>query len=167
MLAEFTPELRDQFLALLFSREQIARRSEDPWLCRNGGLISAHLSRQNPEYLHGSEMVERIYVAVRFLERLGSHNRLACYKLASLLRGSLSKSKRGRPSSSANPHETEFTRKVETVRSLVNAFAKKQHPWRDLLPERDLILEDYVGRFLWLTEGIRAIEAYSATESLP
>jgi hypothetical protein len=150
MFARFTPALRDQFLAWLFSEDQIARRSKDPRLRRRAGLLSAHLSRQNCKYLHGSDMAERIYVAVRLLERLGLHNRLSCYKVAARLPESFGKSRRGRPTSNAKAKETELGRKAETIRSLVNAFSKKQHPWRDLLPARDLLLEDYVGRFLWL-----------------
>lgn len=64
-------------------------------------------------------------------------------------------SRRGRPS--AHPKGSEFARKIETIRSIVNRFAKEQHPWSSLLPERDLILERYVGEFLFLRNA-RIIE---------
>ena len=156
MLARFTPELRDQFLDWLFSEDQVARRPKEPRLRRRAGLLSKHISLQRCDYLHGSDMVERIYVAVRVLERLGSHNRLACYKVAGLLPESFGESRRGKPTCKAKSEQTKPSRKAETVRSLVNAFAKKQHPWRDLLPARDLLVVEYVGRFLWLHNRMTA-----------
>jgi hypothetical protein len=152
-IPEITAEFAAKFLSWLLSEKQICRRSQDPRLRRRAGLLSAHVSRQKCTYLHGSDIVERIYVAVRVLQRCGLHNRRACAKVVRLLPPELlGGSLRGRPSKKAKLRINEFSRKVETVRSLVNSFSKKQHPWRSQLPERDLLVAYYVAQFLWLQE---------------
>ena len=169
---ETIPVLRDKeladFLALLFSDEEIARRPKKRSNAKRVGFLGMHISRQVCHYLHGSDLTERIYVAVRELQRGGLSNRRACAKVAKLpcpaLQGSLGKSRRGRPST--HPRGSEFSRKIETIRSIVNRFAKRQHPWKSLLPERDLILEGYVGRFLWLRKaGIVVGSEYTSAKN--
>jgi hypothetical protein len=152
MVPWFTREERADFQAWLFSDEQLARRPKDRKLAEKVGLLGTHLSRQHCRYLHGSDLTERIYVAVKELERSGISRRAASANVAKLpypaLQSHLGKSRRGRPS--AHPKGSEFSRKTETIRSVVNRFSMKQHPWKSLLPKRDLILERYVGEFLFL-----------------
>lgn len=146
---------RYAFRAWLFSEEAVARRPKDRKLARRTGLIGTHVSRQHCSYLHGSDLTERIYVAVVELERRGFPRLAACANVAKLsfpvVQSHLGKSRRGRPS--PKPKGTEFERKTGTVRSIVNSYLKNQHPWKPLLPERDVIVDRYVGEFLWLREA--------------
>jgi hypothetical protein len=154
---------RPDFLAWLFSEESVARRPKDRKLARKAGLLGTHVSKQHCSYLHGSDLTERMYVAVQEFQRSGFTRRAACANVAKLpfpvLQSHLGMSRRGRPS--AHPAGSKFERKTETIRSIVNSYLKNQHPWRSLLPERDLIVEQYVGEFLWLRkDGIVAGSRY-------
>ena len=143
----FGKQLGD-FLKWLFDEEEIARRSKDRKSVRRGGLLGSHVSKQGVRYLRGSDLTERSYVAVGVLELRDCGNRQACATVAKIPGLEQGKSLRGRPS--LHPKGNAFFRGVETIRSIVNRFAKRQHPWRSLLPHRDLLLEHYVGRFVWL-----------------
>jgi len=168
-IPELSDKQVDDFLKSLFVG--VARRPKDKKLARRAGLLGAHVSKQGVRYLHGSDQTELIYVAVRMLELRGRSNRQACATVAKIPGLELGKSRRGRPS--LHPKGNEFLRRAETIRSIVNRFAKKQHPWTSFLPHRDLILEHYVGCFIWLQRigivvgsksfrnpGERAIEAW-------
>lgn len=92
----------------------------------------------------GSDRTERIYVSVAALQSAGLDNYQACCEVAARLGPTLGTSGRGRPR--INPHSRQFADKVETVRSVYNSF-KLRHPWKEKLPERDLVCEQWCWRF--------------------
>lgn len=150
VIPEFTPEERSDFLKWLFSEEEIAHRSKDRKLAKYG-LVGKHVSKQHFRYLHGSDMTERIYVAVREFERAGFTNRGACRKVAVMLSEVLGRSRRGRPT--IHPKGDELSRKIGTVRSVFNTFAKRNLWGKSLLPAQDRTLTQYVREFLFLRKA--------------
>jgi hypothetical protein len=92
----------------------------------------------------GSDRTARIYVSVTALQGEGSNNNQACCEVADRWDSKLGGSRRGRPR--RNPGSREFADKVETVRSIYNRF-KLRHPWKEKLPERDLVYEQWCWRF--------------------
>jgi hypothetical protein len=129
MVPWLTREERADFLPWLFSDEQVARRPEDRKLAARVGQLGAHVSRQHCHYLHGTDLTERIYVAVKELERSGFIRRAASAIVARLpyaaLQSRLGKSRRGRPS--ARPKGSEFSRKIETIRRRMLLLRKAIH----------------------------------------
>src|SRR5713226_4571649 len=92
----------------------------------------------------GSDRSDRIYVSVTALQVASSENYQACCEVADRLKSTLGASRRGRPR--RIPRAREFADKVETVRSIYNRF-KLRHPWKEKLPERDLVYEQWCWRF--------------------
>jgi hypothetical protein len=92
----------------------------------------------------GSDRTERIYVSVTALQVAGSSNYHACCDVADRWESKLGASRRGRPRRTLRSRQ--FVDKVETVRSIYNRF-KLRHPWKEKLPERDLVYEQWCSRF--------------------
>jgi hypothetical protein len=92
----------------------------------------------------GSDRTARIYVSVTALQGAGSNNYQACCEVADRWDSKLGGSRRGRPRK--NPGSREPADKVETVRSIYNRF-KLRHPWKEKLPERDLVYQQWCWRF--------------------
>jgi hypothetical protein len=92
----------------------------------------------------GSDRPERIYVSVTALQGTGSNNNQACCEVADRWESKLGASRRGRPK--RTPRSREFADKVEIVRSMYNSF-KLRHPWKENLPEHDLVYEQWCWRF--------------------
>jgi len=92
----------------------------------------------------GSDRSERIYVSVTALLELGFDNSQACCEVADRWKSKLGHSRRGRPRKTLRPRE--FVDQVEIVRSTYNSF-KLRHPWKEKLPERDLVYEQWCWRF--------------------
>jgi len=92
----------------------------------------------------GSDRTERMYVSVTGLQKAGFDNYQACCEVADRLGSKLGASRRGGPR--RNPRTREFADKVETVRSIYNSF-KLRHPWKEKLPERDSVYEQWCWRF--------------------
>jgi hypothetical protein len=104
-------------------------------------LVTMHISRQTlPKYLRGSDLSERLYVSVEALKRAGYPQKEALVTVTELAQKLLVKSKRGRPSS--RPAKRDFMSTVQSVRSRVNAFAK-----RTQYAER--AFDWWVGEFVW------------------
>jgi hypothetical protein len=99
--------------------------------------VKAHARR-------GSDRPERIYVSVTALQGTGSNNNQACCEVADRWKSKLGASRRGRPR--RTPRFPEFADKVEIVRSMYNSF-KLRHPWKEKLPEHDLVYEQWCWRF--------------------
>jgi hypothetical protein len=92
----------------------------------------------------GSDRAERIYISVTALQEAGSNNYEACCEVADRWDSKLGGSRRGRHRKTPGPRE--FGDKVETVRSTYNSF-KLRHPWKEKLPEHDLVYEQWCWRF--------------------
>ncbi len=95
-------------------------------------------------FRRGSDRAERIYVSVTALQKGGFTNYQACCEVAGRLESRLGASRRGRPR--AHPGSGELADKVETVRSIYNRF-KLRHPWKEKLPERDLVYDQWCSQF--------------------
>lgn len=91
-----------------------------------------------------SDRTERIYVSVTALQEGGWTNYKACCEVAVRLGFKLGASRRGRPRT--NPGSRQSADSVETVRSLYNHF-KLRHPWKEALPQRDPVYEQWCWRF--------------------
>ncbi len=105
----------------------------------------------------GSDRTERIYVSVTALQGAGFDNYQACCEVAERLESKLGTSRRGRHR--RTPRSREFADKVETVRSIYNRF-KLRHPWKEKLPEHDLVYEQRCWRFRifqqWVADRVLA-----------
>jgi hypothetical protein len=99
----------------------------------------------------GSDRTERIYVSVRALQEAGFDNYQACCDVAERLESKLGTSRRGRPR--RTPRSREFADKVETVRSIYNRF-RLRHRWKEKLPERDLVYEQWCWRFRFFQQWV-------------
>ncbi len=99
----------------------------------------------------GSDRAERIYVSVTALQKGGLTNYQACCEVAGRLESKLGGSRRGRPRRTTRARE--FADKVETVRSIYNRF-KLRHPWKEKLPERDLVYEQWCWRFQFFQQWV-------------
>ena len=108
---------------------------------RKGLLVSTHLARQpGPKYLRGSDLSERLYVSVEALKRAGYSANEALIEVTVSAEKFLGKSKRGRPRLGATKRD--FMSKVESVRSMVNAFVRHKPFIEDVVDWR-------LGTFLW------------------
>jgi hypothetical protein len=112
----------------------------------------------------GSDRPERIYVSVTALQKAGFDNSQACCEVADKWKSKLGSSRRGRPRRTLLPRE--FADKVEIVRSMYNSF-KLRHPWKEKLPERDLVYDQWCSRFRlfqqWVADRVRSAVAASVT----
>lgn len=90
-------------------------------------LVAVHISRQPlPKYLRGSDLSERLYASTKILKRAGYTEKEALPIVAERAQKYLGTSNRGRRSSRELKRDLMST--LQTVRSMVNAFAKrKQH----------------------------------------
>jgi hypothetical protein len=107
-------------------------------------LQGRHISYGVKTHRHASDRAERIYVAIVALQGTGFSNYQACCEVADRLESKLGGSRRGRPRKIARPREPADN--VETVRSIYNRF-KLRHRWKEKLPERDLVYEQWCWRF--------------------
>ncbi len=92
----------------------------------------------------GSDRTERIYVSVVALQGAGFDNYQACCEVATRWDSKLGGSRRGRHRTT--PGSRQSADKVETVRSIYNSY-KLRHPWKEKLPEQDLVYEKWCGQF--------------------
>jgi len=117
---------------------EVATRS--PSKHQKAPLVAKHISRQIlPKYLRGSDLSERLYASAETLRRAGFAQKEALLIVAQSAQRYLGKSKRGRPS--AKTAKRDFMSTVQSVRSMVNAFAKRrQHTER--------AVKWWVGRFV-------------------
>ena len=92
----------------------------------------------------GSDRAERLYVSVKALQEAGSNNYQACCEVADRWQSRLGESRRGRPKRTHGSRE--FVDKVEIVRSIYNSY-KLRHPWKERLPEHDLVYEQWCWQF--------------------
>jgi len=107
-------------------------------------FLAKHMARQTvPKYLRGSDLSERLYVSFQVLVRAGYGHKEALVLVAEREKEFLRKSKRGRPR--LGNTEPGFFSSMESVRSMVNAFARRT---RDT--ERAVLF--WVGQFLWCRE---------------
>lgn len=135
------------------------RRQKLPLLARHVSYgVKAHLRR-------GSDRSERIYVSVTALQKAGSNNYQACSEVAGRWGSRLGGSRRGRPR--RNPGSPEFADRVETVRSTYNSF-RLRHPWKEQLPEHDLVYELWCWQFLRFQQWVadKVIAAVGETDSV-
>lgn len=148
--APLTPDATPAFICFVFSDE--ARRAPVRARRQRLPLRGRHISYGvKPLKLRGSDRTERVYVAVTALQRAGLGNYQACCEVAAALEFKLGESRRGRPRGSLRPRE--FADKVETVRSIYNSF-KLRHPWKEKLPECDLVYELWYGRFRFFLQWV-------------
>lgn len=104
-------------------------------------LVAKHISRQIlPKYLRGSDLSERVYASAKTLERAGYAQKEALPIVADHAKKFLGTSKRGRRN--ANATERDLMSTVQSVRSMVNAFAKRKQ-----YTER--AVDWWVGQFVW------------------
>jgi hypothetical protein len=104
-------------------------------------LVAKHISRQIlPKYLRGSDLSERVYASAETLRRAGYAQKEALPIVAQSAQKYLGKSRRGRPS--AKTTKRDFMSTVQSVRSMMNAFAKRKQ-----YTER--AVDWWVGRFVW------------------
>jgi hypothetical protein len=131
------------FVAFVLSDEarRASIRGRRPKVPLQGRHVSYGLKS---DLRRGSDRAERIYVSVIALQKAGYGNYQACCEVAARLEPKLGASRRGRPRKT--PRSREFADKVETVRSIYNSF-KIRHPWKEELPERDLVYEQWLSRF--------------------
>ena len=118
--------------------------------------VKVHLRR-------GSDRSERIYVSVTALQNGGLSNYQACCEVAGRWATKLGGSRRGRPRKTSRARD--FADKVETVRSIYNRF-KLRHPWKEQLPERDLVYEQWVSRFHFFQQGVAGRVLSAVSEGL-
>lgn len=100
----------------------------------------------------GSDRTERIYVSVTALQETGLGNYQACCEVANRWDSELGGSRRGRRRKTSRSREP--ADKVETVRSIYNGF-KLRHPWKEQLPERDLVYEQWCRNSVSFSNGPR------------
>lgn len=141
------------FVCFVFSDEahRPSVRGRRPKLPLQGRHVSYGVKTQR----HGSDRSERIYVAVKALQGAGYGNYQACCEVTGRMEAKLGTSRRGRPR--RIPRTRELADKVETVRSLYNRF-KLRHRWKEKLPERDVVYEQWCERFRlfqqWVAERV-------------
>lgn len=118
-------------------------------------FVSKHLARQtDPKYLRGSDLSERLFVSVEALRHAGYSPKEALVTVAELAQKFLGSSKHGRPRLGAI--EPDFWSVVESVRSMVNAFARRRR-------FTDTVVDWQVGQFLWA----RQLGAIVGSEFVP
>jgi hypothetical protein len=91
----------------------------------------------------GSDRPERLYVSVQSLQEAGSNNYQACCEVADKWKSKLGGSRRGQK---RTLRSREFADLVEIVRSAYNSY-KRRHPWKEKLPEHDLVYEQWCWQF--------------------
>lgn len=142
--------------ALDFARltlSEVATRA--PSKHQKAPFVSSHMARQTePKYLRGSDLSERLYVSVEVLKHAGHSAKEALVTVADLAKTYLGSSSRGRPRLEATRPDVMSV--VETVRSMVNAFARRKR-------FTDTVVDWRVGQFLWA----RQIGAIDGSEFVP
>jgi hypothetical protein len=130
------------FLCFVYSDE--AQRSSVRGRRQKLPLQGRHVSYGvNALGRRGSDRPERLYVSVKALQEAGSNNYQACCEVADRWKSRLGGSHRGRKK---NLGSREFADLVEIVRSIYNSY-KRRHPWKEKLPEHDLVYEQWCWQF--------------------
>jgi hypothetical protein len=107
-------------------------------------LLAEHMARQTvPKYLRGSDLSERLSTSFEVLKRSGYAHKEALVVVAEGARAFLGKSKRGRPR--RGDAKRDFTSTMESVRSMVNAFARRTR-------DTEGAVRFWVSQFLWCRE---------------
>jgi hypothetical protein len=107
-------------------------------------LLAKHMARWTvPKYLRGSDLSERLGTSFEVLKRSGYAHREALLMVADRATEFLGKSKRGRPR--RGDAKRDFVSTMESVRSMVNAFARRT-------PDTEGAVRFWVGQFLWCRE---------------
>jgi hypothetical protein len=107
-------------------------------------LLTKHMARQTvPKYLRGSDRSERLYASFQVLLRAGYARKGALAMVAERAKDFLGKSRRGRPR--RGDTERDFISTMESVRSMVNAFARRTR-------DTEGGVRFWVGQFLWCRE---------------
>jgi hypothetical protein len=150
-----TSEAVTAFVCFVFSDE--AQRASVRGRRQKLPLQGRHVSYGVKTHRHGSDRAERICVAVTALQGAGFDNYQACCEVAERLESKLGTSRRGRPRRTSRSRE--LGDKVDTVRSVYNRF-KVRHRWKEELPQRDLVYEQWCWRF-------RFFQQWAADKVLP
>ncbi len=117
-----------------------------------------HVSRGAFKNLRGSDLSERVYVAVRVFELKGFTNKAACIEVAEALdwKWKLPKSKRGRPSVGKAPDD--LLAKAQRVRSLLHKYRSPDGSPRYRLSRREMkpdpLILQHVGSFLFFEDWL-------------
>jgi hypothetical protein len=107
-------------------------------------LLAKHMARWTvPKYLRGSDLSERLGTSFEVLKRSGYPRKEALLMVADRATEFLGKSKRGRPR--RGDEKRDFISTMESVRSMVNAFAGR-------MPDTEGVVRFWVGQFLWCRE---------------
>lgn len=107
-------------------------------------FVAPHMARHTgPKYLRGSDLSERLFVSSEVLRAAGLTQNEALMTITPLAEKFLGKTKRGRPR--AGSTKPDFFSAAESVRSMVNAFAKRKRYPVD-------IVDRWVGKFMWERE---------------
>jgi len=104
-------------------------------------FVSAHMARQtDPKYLRGSDLSERLCVSCEALMRAGYVQKEALAFVTEIAKKFQGRSRRGRPRSGTTKRD--FMATMQSVRSMVNAFARRNQHLDD-------IVDRWIGKFLW------------------
>ena len=107
-------------------------------------FVTKYMARWTaPKYLRGSDLSERLGTSFEVLKRSGYNHKEALVFVAERAKEFLGKSKRGRPRH--GKAERDFISTMESVRSMVNAFARRTRESEDAV-------RFWVGQFLWCRE---------------
>lgn len=107
-------------------------------------FVAEHMARQTvPKYLRGSDLSERLGTSFEVLKRSGYGHKEALVVVADRAKSFLGKSKRGRPK--RGDAKRDFISTMESVRSVVNAFARRTRGTEGAV-------RFWVGQFFWCRE---------------
>ena len=152
-----TPEESYRFVEWVLDPANVATRAGLPGDRLRERLMSGRfISRQGPiRHLRGSDLSERVYVAVEALERFADlTNDIACQVAAEKLEGRLGRSRRGRPP--RKRAAASFVDRVQTARSLANKY---RHPWKEQKP--DPVLQFWISGFQFYEDWVREAKTVS------
>jgi hypothetical protein len=107
-------------------------------------FVDEHMARWTvPKYLRGSDLSERVGTSFEVLKRSGFAHKEALVVVANRAKKFLGKSNRGRPK--RGDAKRDFISTMESVRSMVNAFARRTRDTQGAV-------SFWVGQFLWCRE---------------
>ena len=150
-----TPEESYPFVDWVLDPANVAIRATLPGgRFRERPMRGRFISRQGPiRHLRGSDLSERVYVAVEALERFADlTNDAACQIVTEKLAWKLGRSRRGRPR--RKWAAASFIDQVQTVRSLANKY---RHPWKGQKP--DPVLQFWIASFRFYEDWVREAKA--------
>jgi hypothetical protein len=112
----------DRFLAWMLDPGNVARRAPGKGKHQTQTMNGRHTGRGSPTHMRGSDLTERVWVCVRFLELRSYTNKVACVMVAEALdwKWSEGKSRRGRPRTVQEARG--YSANVQTVRTLANSY---------------------------------------------